>query len=64
MLAAGSKWDGFLNGRSALADAVATLAASPSLRREAATAARERILERFDIDCVGVKCLALYEDLQ
>ncbi len=48
----------------ALAEAVATLTASSALRREIAAAARERILERFDIDRVGAKYLSLYEDLQ
>lgn len=48
----------------ALAEAVATLLASPALRREVAMAARERILERFDIDRVGPQYLSLYEELQ
>lgn len=48
----------------ALAEAVATMAASPALRRELAAAARVRILERFDIDRVGAKYLSLYEELQ
>jgi glycosyltransferase involved in cell wall biosynthesis len=48
----------------ALAEAVTTLAGSPALRRELAAAARERILERFDIDRVGGKYLSLYEELQ
>jgi glycosyltransferase involved in cell wall biosynthesis len=48
----------------ALAEAVTTLAGSPALRRELAAAARERILERFDIDRVGARYLSLYEELQ
>jgi glycosyltransferase involved in cell wall biosynthesis len=48
----------------ALAEAVATLLGSPSMRREVAMAARERILERFDIDRVGAQYLCLYEELQ
>jgi glycosyltransferase involved in cell wall biosynthesis len=48
----------------ALAEAVATLTASPALRRDLAAVARERILERFDIDRVGPKYLSLYEELQ
>lgn len=63
MLAAGSKRDGFLSGRSALVDAVATLAASPALRREVAAAARERLLERFDIDRVEARYLSLDKEL-
>jgi glycosyltransferase involved in cell wall biosynthesis len=47
----------------ALAEAVATLTASPALRREIAAAARERILERFDIDRVGAQYLSLYQTL-
>ena len=46
-----------------LAEAVATLTASPALRREIAAAARERILERFDIDRVGAQYLSLYQAL-
>jgi glycosyltransferase involved in cell wall biosynthesis len=48
----------------ALAEAVATLTASPALRREIASAARERIVEGFDIGRVGAQYLSLYEDLQ
>jgi len=48
----------------ALAQAVATLTASPALRREIAAAARERILERFDINRIGAQYLTLYEELQ
>jgi glycosyltransferase involved in cell wall biosynthesis len=47
----------------ALAEAVSVLAGSASLRREMGAAARERILERFDIDRVGAQYLSLYEDL-
>jgi len=47
----------------ALAEAVATLTASPALGREIAAAARERILERFDIDRVGAQYLSLYQEL-
>jgi glycosyltransferase involved in cell wall biosynthesis len=47
----------------ALAEAVATLTASPTLRLEVATAARERILEQFDIDRVGAQYLSLYQEL-
>ena len=63
MLGAGFKRDGFLNGRSTLADAVAALTASPARRRKIA-AARERISERFDIDQGGAKSLVVDEDLQ
>lgn len=48
----------------ALAEAVATLTASPALRRELAASARERILKRFDIDRVGAQYLSLYEALR
>jgi glycosyltransferase involved in cell wall biosynthesis len=48
----------------ALAEAVATLTASPALRRELAASARERVLERFDIDRVGAQYLSLYEALR
>ncbi len=48
----------------ALAEAVRTLLASSALRREVGAAARERILERFDIDRVGAQYLSLYEELQ
>ena len=64
MLSAGFKRDGFLNGRSTLADAAAALTASPARRREMAAAGRARILEQFDIHRVGSKYLSLYEDLQ
>jgi glycosyltransferase involved in cell wall biosynthesis len=47
----------------ALAEAVATLLTSPALRREVGVAARERILERFDIDRVGTQYLSLYQEL-
>ncbi len=47
----------------ALAEAVVTLTASPALRREVGAAARERILERFDIDRVGAQYLSLYQEL-
>jgi glycosyltransferase involved in cell wall biosynthesis len=47
----------------ALAEAVATLTASPALRRELAASARERILKRFDIDRVGAQYLSLYQEL-
>ena len=47
----------------ALAEGVATLTASPALGREIAAAARERILERFDIDRVGAQYLSLYQEL-
>lgn len=64
MLVAGSKWDGSLSGRSPLVDAVATPAASFALRREVAAAARERVLERFDIDRVGSRYLSLDKELR
>jgi glycosyltransferase involved in cell wall biosynthesis len=47
----------------ALADAVATLTAFPALRGEIAAVARERILERFDVDRVGAQYLSLYQEL-
>lgn len=47
----------------ALAEAVATLAASAALRREVGSAARQRALERFDIDRVGARYLSLYQEL-
>jgi glycosyltransferase involved in cell wall biosynthesis len=47
----------------ALVEAVATLLASPALRQEVALAARERILERFDISHVGDQYLSLYKEL-
>ena len=61
--AAGSVREGFISGRLALVDAVVTLAASPALRREVAAAARERVLERFDIDRVGARYLSLNKEL-
>lgn len=48
----------------ALAEAVTTMVASPTLRQEVAVAARARVLERFDIDRVGAQYLSLYEELQ
>lgn len=47
----------------ALAEAVATMVASPVLRREVATAALARIREQFDIDRVGAQYLSLYQEL-
>jgi len=47
----------------ALADVVATLTAFPALRGEIAAVARERILERFDVDRVGAQYLSLYQEL-
>ena len=47
----------------ALAEAVATMVASPVLRREVAAAARVRILEQFDIARVGAQYLSLYQEL-
>jgi glycosyltransferase involved in cell wall biosynthesis len=48
----------------ALAEAVATLVASPTLRREISAAGRARILDRFDIQRVAAQYLSLYEELQ
>ncbi len=48
----------------ALAEAVATLVASPALRREVAAAGRATVLERFDIHRVCAQYLSLYEELQ
>ena len=48
----------------ALAEAVATLVASPALRREIGAAGRAAVLERFAIQRVGAQYLSLYEELQ
>jgi glycosyltransferase involved in cell wall biosynthesis len=47
----------------ALAEAIATLAASPALRREIGAAARTLIVDRYDMRRVVAQYLSLYEEL-
>lgn len=48
----------------ALSEAVRTLVAAPTLRREMGGAGRATVLERFDVNRVGAQYLSLYEELQ
>jgi len=50
-----------LNDATALADAMARLAADPRLRSRYAAAARKRVVEKFAAEIIGPQTVALYE---
>jgi len=50
-----------LNDATALADAMARLAADPQLRSRYAAAARKRVVEKFAAEIIGPQTVALYE---